>query len=155
MCPRTIFVAVHAVEHEPQPLLMRLKVLGELLEVQQPIVIDVTLQDYLWRGGAEEGASVPQRVCDSVDGGNGWIRDGHGATDEGVFGREEAVQGWADGRTNTEVTRTECKGNCAPWKHQEVNRILPDCKYTLSSLHEDRERKREKEYNTIFSAQTL
>lgn len=97
-------------EHKPQPLLVRLKVLGELLEVQQSIVIDVTLQDYLW--GAERERQF-DRECDSVDSGNGRIRDGHGATDEGVFGRKEAVQGCADGETNTEVKRMECKALCS------------------------------------------
>lgn len=70
-------------EHEPQPLLMCLKVLGKLLEVQQPIVIDVTLQDYLWGQRREHQF---HRECDSVDSGNGWIRDRHGVIDEGVFG---------------------------------------------------------------------
>lgn len=43
----TIIVAVKTVEHEPQPLLMSLQVLGELLEVQQPVMVDVTLEDDL------------------------------------------------------------------------------------------------------------
>lgn len=53
------------------------------------------------------------RECDSAESGNGRIRDGHGATDEGVFGRKEAVQGCADGETNTEVKRMECKALCS------------------------------------------
>lgn len=47
---RTVIVAVHAVEHEPQPLLMSLQVLGELIEVQQAVVVDVALKDDLRRG---------------------------------------------------------------------------------------------------------
>lgn len=49
---RTVIVAVHAVEHEPQPLLVSLQVLGELLEVQQTVVVDVALEDDL-RGGSK------------------------------------------------------------------------------------------------------
>lgn len=48
-----------------------------------------------------------------MDSGNGWVKDGHGATDEGVFGREETVQECADSGTNTEVKRTECKALCS------------------------------------------
>lgn len=54
-----------------------------------------------------------------MDSGNGWIRDGHGATDEG---EEEAVQGSADGGTNTEVKRMECKALCS----LETSRSEPD-----------------------------
>lgn len=46
-------------EHDPQPLLVGLQVLGELLEVQQTVVVDVTLQDDLRKaiGGAALVAS--------------------------------------------------------------------------------------------------
>lgn len=40
---------------------------------------------------------------------------------------------------------------CAPWKHQEVNQILPGCKYNLSSLHEDREIKKERKNTRLVS----
>lgn len=63
-----------------------------------------------------------RKEYDSVDSGNGWITHGHGATDEGVFGREEAVQGCADGETITEVKRTECKALCS----LETSRSEPD-----------------------------
>lgn len=59
----TIVVAVHAVEHEPQPLLVSLQVLGKLLEVQQAIVVDVTLEDYLW-----ERSHTVTRSAGSTDG---------------------------------------------------------------------------------------
>lgn len=62
------------------------------------------------------------RECDSVDNGNECIRDRHGATDEGVFGRKEAVQGCADAGTDTEVKRTECKALCS----LETSRSEPD-----------------------------
>lgn len=48
LAAHTIIVAVQTVEHKPQPLLMSPQVLGELLEVQQAIVVHVTLKDYLW-----------------------------------------------------------------------------------------------------------
>lgn len=57
-----------------------------------------------------------------MDNGNGCVRDGHGETDKGVFGTEEAVQGCADGATNTEVKRTECKALCS----LETSRSEPD-----------------------------
>ena len=38
---------VKTVKHEPESLLMSLQVLRELLEVQQTIMVDVTLKDYL------------------------------------------------------------------------------------------------------------
>ena len=41
-------VTVEVVENEPQRPLMSLQVLGELLEIQQTIMVDVALQDYLW-----------------------------------------------------------------------------------------------------------
>lgn len=47
-CANTIIVAVKTVEYEPQPLLMSTQVLGELLEVQQTIMVDVALKNYLW-----------------------------------------------------------------------------------------------------------
>lgn len=40
---------------------MSLQVLGELLEVQQPIVVDVTLEDYLWTGGGRGRPSILER----------------------------------------------------------------------------------------------
>lgn len=44
---RTVIVAVQVVEHETQPFLMSPQVLGELLEIQQAIVVDVAFEDYL------------------------------------------------------------------------------------------------------------
>lgn len=44
---QTIIVVVKAVEHKLKPLLMSLQVLRELLKVQQTIMVDVTLEDYL------------------------------------------------------------------------------------------------------------
>lgn len=68
----TIVVAVHAVEHEPQPLLVSLQVLGKLLEVQQAIVVDVALEDYLW--GAESH-------CHWFSGEHRWIKMGGAGRD--------------------------------------------------------------------------
>lgn len=45
----TIVIAVQTVEHVSQSFLMPPQILGELLEVQLAIVVDVTLQDYLVR----------------------------------------------------------------------------------------------------------
>lgn len=46
---RTIIVAVKIVKDEPQPLLVSPQVLRELLEVQQAIMVNVTLEDNLQR----------------------------------------------------------------------------------------------------------
>lgn len=67
----------------------------------------------IYGGGGQRKECQLDRECDSVDSGDGRIRDGHGATDESVFGRKEAVQGCADGETNTEVKRMECKALCS------------------------------------------
>lgn len=47
MGAHTIIVVVKAVEHDSKPLLMSSEVLRELIKVQQTIMVDVTLKDYL------------------------------------------------------------------------------------------------------------
>lgn len=76
---RTVIVAVHAVEHEPQPLLVSLQVLGELLEVQQTVVVDVALEDDL-RGG-----SKLQRQSGLGAGEEGFKTDGAGRDGKRTF----------------------------------------------------------------------
>lgn len=48
-------------EHKPQSLLVSPQVLGELLDVQQAIMVDVTLEDYLW-GQRETVSRSPGRT---------------------------------------------------------------------------------------------
>lgn len=63
------------------------------------------------------------------------------------------VRGCTDSATDTQVRRGQSVRNCAPCEGQEVNQILPGRKHNLSSLDEDREGKRDREYKTISCAQ--
>lgn len=68
---------------------MSLQVLGELLEVQQPIVVDVTLEDYLWTGGRGR-LSILER---GVQTGEGWM-DGGGRDGGGRFRQMKSCWEW-------------------------------------------------------------
>lgn len=165
---RTIIVAVHAVEHEPQPLLVSLQVLGELLEVQQTVVVDVALEDDL-RGG-----SKLQRQSGLGAGEEGFKTDGAGRDGKRTFwfffwydkvrylvmrmawrGGQSSVGGRGSGgggcvqrecdRYTGERRRGQNVRRCAPCESQEGNQILPGCTHYLSSLEKgQREKERQR-----------